>query len=310
MKHVFVINPSAGPFDSSERIRSALAVYGKGYDYEVYSTTGPGDATRYVRDWIAKNRAVEVRFYACGGDGTLNEVVNGAAGSPHASVGCCPCGSGNDYVKYYGDKEAFLDIESQLRSKDVPVDLMEVNGRYCINVCSFGFDTTVIRVIAEARKKHKTGGRGAYIAGIVKAFFKSMRTRCRVKADGEVICKKRLLLCTAANGSYVGSSFRCAPYSVNDDGLMEVCLVKPMSRIRFLCMISSYIKGSHLSKAGLKKFLVYRRAKEVEIFAPSGFAVSVDGELLEDNHVTIKIRPGALRFALPGRESASAEIPA
>jgi len=75
-------------------------------------------------------------------------------------------------------------------------------------------------------------------------------------------------------------------------------------------MISSYIKGSHLSKAGLKKFLVYRRAKEVEIFAPSGFAVSVDGELLEDNHVTIKIRPGALRFALPGRESASAEIPA
>ncbi len=308
MKHVFVINPSAGPVDSSESIRGELARCGKDYDYEVYSTAGPGDATRFVRAWLEQNRSVEVRFYACGGDGTLNEVVNGAAGCPNASVGCCPCGSGNDYVKYFGGKEAFLDVESQLRSADVPVDLMEVNGRYCINVCSFGFDTTVLRVIAEARKKRKAGGKGAYIAGIVKAFFKSMRTRCRVKADGAVISKKDLLLCTVANGTHVGSSFKCAPNSVNDDGLAEVCLVRPMSRLRFLLMISSYVKGTHISKAGLRKFLVYLRAKEIEIFAPSGFAVSVDGEILEGNHIKIKNHAKALRFALPG--AAAGEMPA
>ena len=109
MKHVFIINPAAGKENAYETIKAALESLETPVDYTLYLTKGQGDATAYVRSYC-REHAERVRFYACGGDGTLNEVVNGLVGFPQASLGCYPSGSGNDFVKYYGGKQIFLNI--------------------------------------------------------------------------------------------------------------------------------------------------------------------------------------------------------
>ena len=121
MKHIFILNPAAGRINSFERIEGELKqVYAAGgLDYQIYETKAPGDATAYIRDYCRMHDE-PVRFYACGGDGTLNEVVNGAVGFPQASVGCYPCGSGNDFVKYYGGKQHFLNLQAQIFHRPHP----------------------------------------------------------------------------------------------------------------------------------------------------------------------------------------------
>ena len=166
MKHYFILNPAAGKSNSFRVLQAALETEYRGkVDYEIYETSAPGDATSFIRSYC-REHTEPVRFYACGGDGTLNEVVNGVVGFPHASLGCYPCGSGNDYVKYYGGKKYFLDVKAQLEAEEVEIDLMRVGDRYAINATHFGFDSSVAKVMASVRRKKVIGGKNAYTTGI------------------------------------------------------------------------------------------------------------------------------------------------
>ena len=108
-----------------------------------------------------------------------------------------------------------------------------------------------------------------------------------------------MLLCTVANGQYVGGSFKCAPKARVDDGLIEVCLIKPISRLRFVKILKPYTNGQHLDDPGMKDIVTYCQAKKVEVEAPDGFAYSLDGEIIYENHFTVEMVPGAIRLAVP-----------
>ena len=299
MKHIFMINPAAGKENSYEEIRAALDALETPVDYELYETQAPGDATTYVREYC-RTHSEPTRFYACGGDGTLNEVVNGVVGFEHAALGCYPCGSGNDFVKYYGGKRVFLNIKELVEAPDEYIDLMRVGDKYAINATHFGFDSCVARVMMNVRRKKLIGGRNAYTTGVVVGLVKGMKTECKVFADGELLNPKgRLLLCTIANGQYVGGSFRCAPRSVDNDGFLEVCLVHPISHFTFFRLVGDYTKGTHLGNPKFEKYLEYRRAKSVEIEAPEGFVYSFDGELIPQNKFKVEVVHKAIRFAVP-----------
>ncbi len=299
MKHIFIINPAAGKNDSFETIRKNLEAMENKVDYELYATQAPGDATAYIRNYCEKYRE-PVRFYACGGDGTLNEVVNGVVGFPHASKSCYPCGSGNDFVKYYGGKKVFWNLNELLDAEEETIDLMRVGNKYAINVINFGFDTTVLKTMTNVRRKKIIGGNNAYTTGIVVGLFKAMKNKCTVKVDGEVLNPEgNILLCTIANGQYVGGAFRCAPRSLDNDGLLEVCVVKPVSHFTFMKLIKRYTEGTHLDDPRFMKYLEYRRGTKVEIEAPEGFMYSLDGELIRQNRFVVEVTPAALRFAVP-----------
>ena len=151
MKHIFVVNPAAGKTNAVQALQKELETKYKGsLDYEIYQTRAPRDATAYIRNYC-HTHTEPVRFYACGGDGTLNEVVNGVVGFSHASMGCYPCGSGNDYVKYYGDTSAFLDVAALIEGEETEIDLMKVGDRYAINATHFGFDSSVASVMQKVR---------------------------------------------------------------------------------------------------------------------------------------------------------------
>lgn len=298
MKHVFIINPASGAKCHENEIKNILADCGRLEQCEIHVTNTPKDATEFVDTWCKRHREA-VRFYACGGDGTLNEVVAGVIGHPEASVACYPCGSGNDFVKYYGGKENFLDIPSLMDAEDTPIDAMRVGDHYSVNVTNFGFDTKVCLAMEKYRHSPIIGGKNAYTAGLVNTFFKGMRTNVKVSVDGEDISDGEILLCTVANCQYIGGSYRCAPYGSNHDGLLEVCLVKPLSRPKLLTLIGTYAKGDHLDDARFKDFIVYRRAKSLHIEGDADFSITVDGETFSSPTVDIEILPGAVRLALP-----------
>jgi diacylglycerol kinase (ATP) len=110
-----------------------------------------------------------------------------------------------------------------------------------------------------------------------------------------------MLLCTIANGKHVGApgSFCCAPKSANDDGLMEVSMVRAISRLRFASLLGPYAKGEHFGNPKFEDCVVHLRGKEAEIEAPEGFRLSLDGEMAGMSKVTVKILPRALDFVAP-----------
>ncbi len=300
MKYCFILNPKAGE-GRLDAVRSQISNLSVKDKCEVYLTKAPLDATAYVRSKAAEATAEEpIRFIACGGDGTLNEVFNGAVGAENVSVSVYPCGSGNDFVKIWGGTDRFSNIEDIINAPEQPLDALKVGDKDSFNVTNFGCDTVVAITINKEREKTGHGNKNAYTKGVITALLKAMKNECRVWADGELLNPKgKMLLCTVANGQYVGGSFKCAPRAKTDDGLMEVCLIKPISRIKFVQILGTYTRGEHLDNAGMQKIMKYRQARRVDVEAPEGFAYSLDGEIVYENKFSIEIVPAALRLAVP-----------
>ncbi len=302
MKHVFIINPSSGKKEQKEDLLEELKSHEGKLDFEVYTTKGVKDATRYV-DEYCNNYKDDVTFYACGGDGTINEIVSGMIGHDNAVLACYPCGSGNDFVKVYGGKEKFLKLDNLLNGKETKIDVMKVNDMYAVNVTNFGFDATVCDVANKVRRKKIIGGKRSYTTGIIVAILKARRNKCKVVADDVVLSENKILLSTVANGKYVGGAYYCAPKSINDDGLLEVCVVKPISLFKFISIIGPYKKGQHLDNPKYQKFIKYCQAKKVVIDAPEGFKICLDGEIYTGTHFEIENMKQAIRFVVPREEN-------
>lgn len=297
MKYIFIVNPSSGENKIKNNLLDELKKYND-INYEIYYTAEPKDATRYIKEYCKKNTEDTV-FVACGGDGTLNEVVSGAINYKNAIVTCFPCGSGNDFVKIYGGKDKFMNLNNLFNGEEVKIDVMKVNDKYSVNVTNFGFEAEVCYTANKIRRKKIIGGKRSYTTGIIKSLFTSRKTKCKVIADGEVLSENKILLSTVANGKYVGGAYKCAPYSDNTDGLLEVTVIKPISLIKFISLVGKYKKGEHLDNPKLRKIIKYKRARKVVIEANENFKICLDGEIYTGPYFEIKNMEKALRFIKP-----------
>lgn len=296
MKHVFIVNPAAGNGTVPTFVREQV---GGRTECEIYETKGRRDATLFVKNRCAQSPEERLCFVACGGDGTVNEVASGIAMNPNACMTVLPLGSGNDFVKAFGGAERFLDVEGLLRAEPRPIDIFKVGDRWAVNAFHFGLDAAVAKTMIDVKSKPLIGGKNAYPTGVAKALLFNMRTWCRMEVDGEVFHEGDMLLCTIANGQYVGGSYRCAPRSMPDDGLAEICLVKPVSRLRFLALMSAYKAGSHLEDPRFDPVVFYRRGRVIDVGGKPGFMVSLDGEIVEGQSFRVEVIPGGLQFAVP-----------
>jgi len=146
MKHVFIINPAAGKQDSTVEVAAAIRAVcvERGLDYDILTTEYPRHAVELVKKKAVEYCGQAIRFYACGGDGTLNEVAAGAAGLANVSITHYPCGSGNDFIKLFGaDCQSFKKLENLIDGKDVALDYIESDCGVCINVFSVGLDARI-----------------------------------------------------------------------------------------------------------------------------------------------------------------------
>lgn len=300
MKHIFIVNPAAGAKDSTNYIKELIEKANLNIDFSIHTTKYSGEGTEFIRKTLSSSNEMH-RFYSCGGDGTLNEVVNGVVGFDNAEVTVFPCGSGNDYIRYYGTAEDFSDLTELVNAESHKVDLIKVGDKYAINAVHFGLDSFVLKIMLKVRRNVILGKKRAYTTGVVAGFLRGMKTPCSIKADGKKIGGDKILLCTLANGKFVGGGYKSSPLSQNDDGLIEVCAVSPVSRFKFLTLMNTYKRGGHFEDKRFDKYVNYTRSKKIEVSAPYLIPVSIDGELVYLKEFTAEVVESAVNFAAPKR---------
>jgi diacylglycerol kinase (ATP) len=296
-QHFFILNPKAGAHSSLRRLEAELKKL-EPLPFTLYITSGIGDAARFVRETCLQI-STPLRFYACGGDGTLGEAAQGAMGIPHAAIAVWPCGSGNDYVKYYGGADRFLDLSRQVNAPSVLVDVIKVGGLAAINVVNIGLEAHAASTVVRIRSKPMFGGRRSYLIGAADATLRHLKTDCVITAEGKTIHEGALLTASVASGRYIGGGFLCAPRAINDDGLMDVSILTPFSRLKLVKMIGTYKRGAHLDDPAFKPYLRWLRAGHVRIECEKDTALSIDGEIVMGKSFDLELIPRAVRFILP-----------
>ncbi len=301
MKHCFIINPAAGKGNRVQYFVDLIHEIGnrRSLDYEIYMTHNVGDAENRVRALCEQFGMSPIRFYACGGDGTLGEVVNGMVGCKNAEVATVPIGTGNDFIRNFGAKESFFDLENQVVSSAVDCDLLSVNGRYCVNMINIGFDCEVAARAGRMRRHPMVPSGMAYIFGVVGELIKMSGVEMDCVLDGEHQGKRKLLLSLFANGGFCGGGFHAAPYATLNGGRFDVCFIKPLGRLQFIGLVGSYRKGRHMLLKNCEEFCEYYKCTEASLHFGQMRRVCIDGEIVEADHLELKICPRAVRFVLP-----------
>lgn len=300
MKHIYVINPAAGRGDSTAMLtRELTEAYADAPDEkEIYHTAGVGDAVRYVRERCLTAQGEPLRFYACGGDGTLGEVVNGAIGYPAAEVGMIPVGTGNDFMRNFTEQERFRMISAQRNGTGMVMDLLRCNDVYCVNMINIGFDCEVVAKTAEIKRKPYVPGGMSYITSLLITLIRKPGVSLRLWVDGEEQPEEKRLLCAIGNGAFCGGGFRSLPRADLKDGVMDACLVKNISRTRFLRLVGDYKAGTHL-KPETEDIIEYRQCRQISMRFSANQNVCIDGEVSGMDHCDITVAPSAIRFVVP-----------
>ena len=295
MTHLFIINPAAGSRDRTSMYRENIeAICGsRGLSYRIEVSSGPGECRRIARE--AAESGQEYRIYACGGDGTHNEVASGAAGYPTVAVTCYRGGSGNDFVKLFSDPEAFKDLEKLLDCEEATFDLVRCNDELCLNICSVGLDARIGTDVANYKRLPLLSGFRAYAASTVINIIRGMSEHYVVQIDGETIDGEQTFVCVC-NGRYYGGGFNPVPEADPSDGMLDVLLVKKISRLQVPMVIGKYKNGRYRE---LSKLVRYFRTDAVKIICDGPTSINLDGELLTATQVDIRVAQEKLRFFYP-----------
>ena len=300
MKYHFIINPKAGTGKKADELAQAIRLEcdNAKVDYCVYMTKSRFDATEYVKNAV-KTYDGPQRFYACGGDGTLGELINGAPNAENVEFGLIPIGTGNDFRRNFSDKEMFFDIKRQIEGESIKIDLMKYNDRYCINIINIGFDCNVVCEMEKIKHCKLVPNKLAYIAGIVVTLFKKMCSKIKISAENIPHIDRDLLLIAIANGKYYGGGFKAAPYSSLHDAKMDVSIIEKVSRLTFISLVGKYKKGEHLDTRKGKKCITYLKSDSLSLSFDSPKNICVDGEIEKAQNIDIKIMPSAASFIIP-----------
>lgn len=277
MRYIFIVNPKAGQAKGKEQYAEDINVIAEtlGVPFEVYFTKGIGDAETFTRSVgeSAAESGEEVRIVACGGDGTLNEVLNGAIAYDNLVVGVVPMGTGNDFARNFPEAGDFLSVKAQLMGSVVKCDCIRYHGmldhkeqtRYCANMFNIGFDCNVVDTTAVMKTKPLMAGSMAYLASVATTLIKKKGANLRIVADGEEISNGPILLTSIANGSYCGGGVMSNPYASVHDGKIDLSVINIVSRTKFITLFPSYSKGTLLEKKSIEKIITNLKADHVEI---------------------------------------------
>jgi diacylglycerol kinase (ATP) len=291
-KTCIILNPSAGSIRDLDALAARLAQLP---DAEIRLTTKPGSAARFVKTAIRKGRTTIV---AAGGDGTLNEVINGIGENfGEIRVGLLPLGTGNDFGRSIAmpvDLEAALEV---IRAGEIrAVDLVRVTSdevRYFVNVSAGGFSGLVNEKLTPEMKK--TWGPLAYLRSAAAALPELRAYRTTLALDNEESIMMELYNVVVANGRYVAGGRLIAPEAAIDDGLLDVILIPQRPAAEMALIVAQIALGTHLSSEAV----VYRRARKLTVNSKPGMWFNVDGELVGNEPASFEIVPRALRFIAP-----------
>ena len=295
MKHLFIINPAAGSKDRTAMYSTAIheSCHSRDLDYRIEISKGPGDCTRLARE--AAESGEEIRIYACGGDGTLNEVAAGAAGHPNAAITVLSGGSGNDFVKLFDDPKAFFDLERLMDAEEAEFDMIRCNGDLSLNICSVGLDARIGTDVANYKRIPLLQGFRAYLASTLVNVIRGISEHYVVEIGGETIDAEQTMICVC-NGRFYGGGFNPVPTADPADGMLDVLLVKKVSRLQVPAVIGKY-KGGRYQE--LPELVRYFRTDSVKITCDKPTAINLDGELRMAEVIEMSVAKEKVRFFYP-----------
>ena len=305
MRHVFIVNPVSGKADASGTLVPQIIDAAKklGADYEILLTEYPGHAVELAAEQAEAGE--EVRLYACGGDGTFNEVLRGVRGRANAAVGCIPCGSGNDFVRNFAPKEQFLDIAAQLAGSPHAIDTIRTEYGYSAAICAAGLDAQVAYGIPKFKRLPFCGGSMAYTLSIAEAVFSTFRHRLRVTLDDRML-EGDYMMSAICNGRVYGGGYFAGPHALLDDGLLDVVLLKPVPRWKMAGLLARYKAGGHLTaedavKPEFAPYMTFCRVRTVtmEILDGRPLIVTLDGECAPRTSLHAQVCEKNLSVLLP-----------
>lgn len=303
MKFCFIINPAAGKgsftLQAQEQIKDICRK--NGADYEIFLSQSIESMREYITD--ASARADEVTFFACGGDGTICKTATAIMELPaerreKVFLGVIPMGTGNDFVNNFENKDLFSDVAAQLEGSPCRIDVLKCNDTYSVNMVNVGFDSHVVLTKEKIGKKAWVPRKLAYIFSLVITLVRKPGVKMSFVADGNEAQKNDLLLCTFGNGRFCGGGFHSNPKASFFDGQIDCIAVKNIGRIKFLSLVGSYKKGTHLVDK-YKHIITNFKCRKADIVLDEPTPVSIDGEMVTLREMHLSVEPKALCLMLP-----------
>lgn len=286
-----IINPKAGSATDLQLVLQQIRVLDPFFQT---LTRKKGDARLCAARAIRKGCDYIV---AAGGDGTLNEVVNGMA--PHCAgvrLGLLPLGTGNDFARCLKLPATIEENIKILRAgRTRPIDLVRVKSdrtRYFVNVSAAGFSGTVSEKMTRAIKK--TWGPFAYVRSAAAALPGLRAYRTSIVFDGKERATFNLYNVVIANGRYVANGLPIAPKANPGDGLLDVVLIQERPAAETAVMVARLLMGRHLRSDAV----IFRRVSKIHIRSRPGMWFNVDGELVGNQPAQFEVVPRALQFVV------------
>ena len=295
MKHLFIINPAAGNRDQTEIYGKKItdACSARNLDYQIQISGAPGQC-KEIANRAAKT-GEEYRIYACGGDGTLNEVVSGVAGYDNVAVTVFSGGSGNDFARIFSQPEAFRDLSRLLDADEATFDLIRCNEDFSLNICSVGLDARIAADVANYKRLPLLSGFRAYVASTVINLLKGISEHYVIEIDGERIDGKKTMIC-ACNGRFYGGGFNPVPLAAPTDGKLEVLVVNAVSIFQVPLVIGKYKNGQYKA---LSKLIKHYSVDKLKIHFDKPTTINLDGEQRIGDVMDVSVAPEKLRFFYP-----------
>ncbi len=293
MKTMVIMNPKSAKGRAAKRFAQIFDLLNQaGLEYDVAYTEAPMHAETLASDAV---KGAYGRIISVGGDGTLNEVVNGilkADGDPELAI--LPVGTCNDFIKAIRipkDLANACNVISTGESKRFDVAL--VGDRYCINAAGIGFDVAIVK---DLQKSKLLRGFATYLAYVLRNAFSYQGLNLTL-VNGRVHFERQALMLTVANGVCFGGGFKIAPDADASDGMLNAILLKDMKPLKRLSALPHFFDGSHLKLKETESFLT----NELKIVADNPLTVQIEGELVEwpSNEINISVLPQRLKILVP-----------
>ena len=272
MKYVFIINPASGKTDYN-KIKENIIKTLENEDYEIYETKAPKEAIQIANRFKNGENTI---VYSVGGDGTLNEVVNGIA-EGKCKLGIIPTGSGNDFYRTL--KEA--------QTENVRLDLGKLNGRYFINIASVGMDAETCNNANKIKSKIKL--HSSYYLALIHTFLTFKSKSLKLKIDKNVYAGD-YIIAAICNGKYYGGGFKIAPVASFDDNQFDIYLVSKASKFKLIKILASLLKSEHEKYNEVRKYT----GKNITITSENNLIVNIDGEITISKNIEIEMIEDAL----------------
>lgn len=269
MQYIFIVNPVSGNGNSIKAIK-AIEEYCKmlGTNYKIIYTNMKNDAKEIAEFY---KKFPNVTIFSVGGDGTLNEIVNGMAYS-NAKLGIIPAGTGNDFYKTFKD------------FKEEKIDLGKVNDKYFINVASLGLDCEIANY-ANILKDKGLSGRIVYILSLIHEYF--TYKPINIKISNKL---KDTTIFTICNAKYYGGGFNIAPNAILNDGMFDIIDVKSLNKLEIVNLVSKLLKVKHLESEKVN----FYKTNSICINSLVPLNCNIDGEIIKDTNFDFILEKNAL----------------